>query len=676
MKPPSIKQPNMLTHWLNRHHPPISLLLVVLALMLGILAGGSIWLFEQMIEFFDRIFFEGLGEWLGQWGNWTIMILPILGGLIVGVIIHFFVGEERHHGVAGIMESVAVGGGRLRYRRMPLKALSSSVSIGSGASVGPEDPSVQIGSNLGSMIGQVLHLSDERVRSLVAAGAAAGIASAFNAPIAGIFFSLEVILGEISGTMLGVVVLAAVVAAVFTQAVSGVQPAFSVPAYTFDSVLELPLYALLGILAGPVAALYVRLLYIFHDYFHHLSVPGWVKPAVAGTAIGVVGIFLPEVFGIGYATIDAILHSISYGIGFLLLLLVAKMVLTAVCIGGGFQGGVFAPSLFLGAVLGAAFGMVIDVLFPSLHITPAAYAMVGMAAVLVGAVHAPLTAILLLFEMTNDYRIILPLMLSVTFSLLISQWMERDSVYTLGLARKGLRIRQGQDVDVLEGITVEEVMQVDPPTIREDVSVAEAARLFMVEHTHGIAVVNDEGVLTGIVSLQDVDRAQTEHHEDWAVGEICTRELLTAFPDESLDVALQRMSVRDVGRLPVVLRDQRDQLVGMLRRSNIIRAYDLAITRRVALRNKAQQARLGVMTNVPVEELVVDEDASIAGKRMREIEWPRDCIIASVQRGGRVIVPRGNTMLQPGDVLIVVAEPDVMGEVRQFCLKSKEAKNN
>ncbi|NJN55001.1 MAG: chloride channel protein [Anaerolineae bacterium] len=172
---------------------------------------------------------------------------------------------------------------------------------------------------------------------------------------------------------------------------------------------------------------------------------------------------MPEVFGIGYATIDAILNGASYSIGFLLLLMMAKMVMTAVSIGGGFQGGVFAPALFLGATLGAAFGMVMELVFPSLHITPAAFAMVGMAAALVGAVHAPLTAILLLFEMTNDYHIILPLMLSVMFSLLLSQWIEKDSVYTLGLARKGLRIRRGQDIDVLEAIEVAEVMQTSPP---------------------------------------------------------------------------------------------------------------------------------------------------------------------------------------------------------------------
>lgn len=668
-----LKQSNILTQWLDKHQLPVSLIVIGLAIILGLLSASGIWLFEQLIELFYYLFFELLGERLGEYGHWTIMILPILGGLLVGGIMYLFVGEERHHGVAGIMESVALGGGRLRYRRMPLKALAASISIGSGASVGPEDPSVQIGSSLGSMLGQVLHLSDERVRALVAAGAAAGISSAFNAPIAGIFFALEIILGEISGTMLGVVVLASVVAATLTQAVSGTQPAFSVPAYSFDSIWELPLYVLLGILAGAVAALYVRLLYLMHDSFHHLAAPRWVKPAIAGLAVGVVGIFLPQVFGIGYATIDAILHGVSYSVGFLLLLMVAKMILTAVSIGGGFQGGVFAPSLFLGATLGAAYGMVMDVVFPGLHITPAAYAMVGMAAVLVGAVHAPLTAVILLFEMTNDYHIILPLMLSVMFSLLLSQWLEEDSVYTLGLARKGLRIRGGQDVYVLQGIEVSEIMQTSPPTILENEPVSVAANLLISEHTHGLAVVNNLGELVGIVTLQDIDRAQTEQHGDWAVGQICTHDLLTAYPDESLHTALHRMSIRDIGRLPVVSRDNPRQLLGMLRRNNVVKAYDLAVTRRTILRHRAHEARLGILSGVNVQEVVVSDEAVCAGEYMKDIAWPHDCNIASLRRGSQMIVPRGSTMILPGDVLIVVAELDVLDKVRLLCQPTAES---
>ncbi len=330
-------------------------------------------------------------------GQWRVLPLPVIGGLLVGLIIHFFVGVERYHGVAGIMEAVAISGGRLRYNRIPAKALASAASIGSGASVGPEDPSVQIGANIGALVGEKLHLSEDRLRALVAAGAAAGIAAAFNAPIAGVFFALEVILGQIGGSSLGVIVISAVSSAVFTQAVSGVQPAFEIPKYTFFSLWELPLFFVLGLLAGPVSAAYIHLLYFAQDIFRKWEAPRWIKPAAAGLALGITGVFLPQVLGVGYETIESILKGEQLGIVMLLVLLAAKLILTPISIGAGFMGGVFAPSLFLGATLGAAYGALANQLFPGLAIAIPAFALVGMAAVLAGSVHAPLTAILLAF---------------------------------------------------------------------------------------------------------------------------------------------------------------------------------------------------------------------------------------------------------------------------------------
>ena len=220
---------------------PQILVVVGTGLLVGLLSGAGVWAFKQLIDLAHLFFFDLIGVGLRSLGGWTLGLIPVLGGLAVGLIAHFWIGEERHHGVAGIMESAALAGGRLRYQRIPAKSAAAALSIGSGASVGPEDPSVQIGSNLGSMFGQWLHMSDERTRALVAAGAASGIAAAFNAPIAGVFFALEIILGEIGGSAFGIVVIASVISAIFTQAVAGSEPAFHVPAYAFGSPLELPL---------------------------------------------------------------------------------------------------------------------------------------------------------------------------------------------------------------------------------------------------------------------------------------------------------------------------------------------------------------------------------------------------------------------------------------------------
>jgi CIC family chloride channel protein len=651
-----------------------SVILSIVAMLVGTASGAGVWLFKRAIDLVHLAAFDWLGGALRPLGPWTVAIVPALGGLLVGLIIYFYVGVERHHGVAGIMEAVALAGGRLRYRRLPAKAIVSALGIGAGASLGPEDPSVQIGANLGSMLGQILHISEERVRALVAAGAAAGIAAAFNAPIAGVFFALEIVLGEIAGSALGMVVVASVVSAVFTQAVSGPEPAFNIPSYAFHAVHELPLYIGLGVLAGPIAALYIRAVYKAQDIFHTWRVSRWFKPAAAGLLVGITGIFLPQVFGVGYDTIELTLTNQHIAIGLLLALLAAKLLMTAASIGSGFLGGVFAPSLYLGAMLGAAYGEIAANLFPSLPIVPPAFAMVGMAAVLAGTVHAPLTAILLLFEMTNDYRIILPLMFAVVISLLISQRLQRDSIYTLGLARKGIRLEHGRDVEVMQAIRVEEVMQRDVQTFKESDSLDYAAQVFADTHHHGLPVVNEANEVVGILTLQDLERAHQSGKEDLTIGQACTHNLLEAYPDETIGTVLRRMSASGVGRLPVVERDNPRHLVGLLRRSDIIRAYDLALTRRAVLRNRAYQVRLGAMSDegMSVTEVQIEPEAACAGKRISEIKWPHDCVIATLRRGHHFIIPHGDTVLHPGDVLVAVAEGEAREVIIRIC-KNKES---
>lgn len=646
-------------HWLERFQPSEAAFLGASALVVGITSAAGIWIFKWMIDLVHRLAFDKLGAVMAPLGSWTVALLPVLGGLVVGSILHFFIGEERHHGVAGIMESVALAGGRLRYRRIPAKGIASAVSIGSGASVGPEDPSVQIGANLGSMFGQRLHLSDERMRALVAVGGASGIAAAFNAPIAGVFFALKIILGEISGNALGVVVLAAVTSAVFTQAVSGPEPAFHIPAYTVGSALELPLYLGLGLLAGPISALYIRLLYTTQDIFNRWEkIPRWVKPSIAGLMVGLVGISLPQVLGVGYDTIENILAGETFGFALFVGLMAAKLILTPISIAGGFLGGVFAPALFIGAALGGAFGELVKFMFPQLQVIPAAYAMVVMAALLAGSVHAPLTAILLLFEMTRDYRIILPLMFAVVVSMLISQRLVRDSVYTLGLARKGIRLERGRDVDVLETVTVGEVMQAAPFTLLASDTLTKASETFIQTRHHGVPVLGADGGLVGIFTLQDLDRNEPETWSERTVGETCTREPVVTFPDETIGAALRKMGASDIGRLPVVGRDNPDQLVGLLRRSDLVRAYDAAITRRATLRHSIHQRRLDAFTpeKVNIVEIQIQPGAFCAGKRIRDVPWPLDSIVASLRRGQQVMIPHGDTILYPGDVLVFVTE--------------------
>jgi CIC family chloride channel protein len=293
-----------------------------------------------------------------------------------------------------------------------------------------------------------------------------------------------------------------------------------------------------------------------------------------------------------------------------------------------------------------------------------------MAAVLAGSVHAPLTAILLLFEMTNNYRIILPLMFAVTISLLISQRLQSDSVYTLGLARKGIRLERGRDVEVMQAITVGEVMQTDTTmALHDSTSLQEASDVFIRTRHHGLPVVNDAGELTGIITVQDIDRAHNAGNLGITVGQACTHELLYTYPDETIGEVMRQMSARDIGRLPVVERDNPRHLVGLLHRSDIIRAYDVALTRRAALRHRAHQVRLGAMSGemVSVNELVVHPDAICVGKRISEVDWPHECVIATLRRGRQLIFPHGETVLKPGDVVVAVAEGEAREILRHIC---------
>jgi chloride channel protein, CIC family len=646
-----------------------SILLGGAALLVGLGTAIGVWAFKALYGALVYLLHGQLGGWLAAIAPWLIVLVPVLGGLLVGWVAGRFIGEERHHGVAGIIEATALAAGLLRYRRLPAKVLASAISIGSGASVGPEDPSVQIGANIGSFLGQKVRLSDERMRTLVAAGVASGIAAAFNAPISGVFFALEIILGEIGGSALGVVVLSAVVAAVFTQAVAGPHPAFAIPAYTFNSPLEFPLYLGLGLLAGPLAALYSHLLYVFKDQFHRLEHwPAWLRMACVGLVVGLVGLALPQVLGVGYDTIEQILNGAPMTVWLLLALALAKLVLTPFNIAGGFWGGLFAPALFTGAALGAAYGEVMRQLLPTLNIAPPAFALAGMAAFLAGAVHAPLTAILLLFEMTNDYRIILPVMFAVVVCLYISRKLQPASVYLLSLQRKGIHLTGGRDVEILEMIGVAEVMQPSKPALRQDMNLSDAAEILQETHHHGLPVVDGHGRLYAILTLQDLERTPVEQWKSTTVGEAGSRDLITAYPDETIGMALRRMGAADIGRLPVVDRQEPDHLVGVLRRSDMIRAYDIALAKREAMRQSGRQVRLDAYTSgAQIIEVIVEAGAPCVSQMMSSIPWPHECLVASLRRGGRTLIPHGSTILMPGDVLLVVTEAGARAEVERLC---------
>jgi len=658
---------------LDKWQPPEAVVLVGTALLVGLGGGLGAVIFRWLIDYVGRLGFEVLPRWLAFLGPYAVVLVPAVGGLFVGPMIYFFAREAKGHGVPEVMEAVALKGGRIRPIVAVIKSLASSISIGSGGSVGREGPIVQIGSALGSSLGQWLHFSDERIRNLVACGAAAGIAATFNAPIAGVIFALEVILGEFSVSYFSTVVISSVTASVIGRIFFGDVPAFVVPQYSLVTPWELLLYLALGLLAGVVGVMFTRLLYRSEDLFDAWRFPEYLKPAVGGLVIGGLILYFPQVAGVGYGPMESALHG-ELAVGLLALLAVLKVLATSLTIGSGGSGGVFAPSLFVGAMLGGAFGMAVHNWLPEITAASGAYAMVGMAAVFASASRAPITAVLILFEMTDDYRIILPLMLATVVSTLLAEHLFKESIYTLKLARRGIRLERGHDIDVMQGVLVGEVMSTNPDTVDADLSLEELEHVFVTTHHHGFPVLDADGTLLGMVTIQDMERAKERGpRESLRVSDIATRSVLTAFPDEPMWMALKRLGTRDVGRLPVVSRSDSKKLVGLVRRYDIIRAYQRAILHRMEVQQRRERLKLGKLAGTEFVELTVSAESPLSGKTIRDIELPRDCIIISLRRGRRVLIPHGDTLLQAGDRVVALVGVDCkspvcalfLGEVQQ-----------
>ncbi len=651
-----------LPRWLDQRRVSESGVIMLTALIVGAGAGLGAVVFRRLIGGAQTLAYGGLGGLLEGIAPFHLLIIPALGGAIVGLLVYRFAREAKGHGVPEVMEAVALRGGRIRPRVVVVKALASAVCIGSGGSVGREGPIAQIGSAVGSTVGQLFRLSDERVRNLVACGAAGGIAATFNAPIAGSIFALEVILGQFHAIYFGAVVISSVVASVVAHAFEGDALAFAVSSYVLVSPWELLFYALLGLLAALTAVGFTRLLYLSEDLWDRIRIPEYLKPLVGGVLLGVIGIFVykidgfPRVFGVGYDTITQALSG-QLALQVTLVLLFAKILATITTLGSGGSGGVFAPSLFMGAMLGETFGQIVHSLFPAITAPVGAYAMVGMAAVFSGAAHAPVTAILILFEMTGDYKIILPLMLATVISTLISRLISPESIYTLKLTRRGVHLRQGQDIDVMQSITVREAMTTDVDTVPLSMSLDDLAEAFSQSHHHGFPVVEEAGELAGVVSIQDLERAKAAGPiAGRVVGEIATRDgLQVAYPYEPMWKALRRLGRRDLGRLPVVEEEGSGRLVGLVRRSDIIRAYDRAMAARAHHQHRADVLRLGQVDNTRILQLRIPPDSPAVGQRISDLALPEECLVISVRRGRKLHMAHGYTTLEHGDRLTVFA---------------------
>jgi CIC family chloride channel protein len=566
--------------------------LIILAVIIGVLGGLGNYAFRKLIEFVHWLVFEQSEQFFGysteEWSlaRVAVILCPVIGGLLVVPLLHWF-GKDLKGGFSGFLEKVNLRGAKLQLRPIFTRGFGSAITIGTGGSAGQEGPIAMIGGAIGSQFGQAFKMSGERLKVLVACGAAAGVAATFNAPIAGVFFAQEIVLlSAFELSSFTSIVIASGMATVVSRALLGNHSEITAPLYVLQNYWEIILYVILGLLIGALAALFIETHFRIKDRFAALAMPKLAKPIFGGLLVGVIGFIFPEVFGNGYEFIETVLmgdqlwHQPSWYL--LGALIVAKAVATSITLGSGMPGGLFAPCLYLGAVTGGFFGHVAAMLLPQMHIAPGAYALVGMGAFLSAATHSPMTAIFLLFEITDSYEVIVPIMLTCVIGTAVARHFKKDSLETVELTRAGIDLEAGKERNIMKSLQVGDVMIRDVETIPEHMTLGQFARFIEKTHHTNFPLINVKGELTGIISVQDFMGVVFERDlmNLVVVKELATTNVITAHADEDLDQTMRKIGYRNIEQVPVVDRLTHKKLVGIISRRDIVAAYNRALMTR------------------------------------------------------------------------------------------------
>jgi H+/Cl- antiporter ClcA len=559
------------------------LLISLLAAGIGLVAGCIAFLLYKLIGLFTNIFFyhrfafDFTSARLNHLGLWVI-VTPIIGGIIVGFMAKYGSPKIKGHGIPEAMEAVLANRSRIEPRVAILKPISAAIAIGTGGPFGAEGPIIQTGGAIGSLVGQVLHTTASERKVLLACGAAAGMSATFNTPIAGVILAIELLLFEFkSRSFIPLVVASTLATAVHVRLLGG-GPMFTVAPVDFGIPRALPFYLLLGIICGLAAVGFSKALYWVEDQFEKLPIDELWWPAIGALGLGIIGYFVPRVLGVGYDTISDILNA-NLALKLLLVVMVAKAVALVVSLGSGTSGGLLAPMFMSSAAMGGAYAMVIDRIYPGAQLAAGAFALVAMGAVFGAASRATFTFIIFAFEITRDYNSVLPLMLvSVIADGIAMLLMPRSSIMTEKLARRGMRIHTDYETDVLQQVSVGEMMDRELPTISSDMSVGELAERIacrdpLVSKHEGLLILDANGNLEGVITRSDILRAFEKDSEGkMGVLDAGTRKVVVTYPDELLDDAAAKMLRHNIGRLPVVERSQPIRIVGYLGRQGVMAA--------------------------------------------------------------------------------------------------------
>jgi CIC family chloride channel protein len=558
--------------------------LIVLAVIIGLLGGLGNYLFRQTIELVHWLVFEqGLEFFNISLDYWTpqrllVMFFPVAAALLLIPLWSLF-GKDLKGGFAGFLVKVNLKGAKLPLRPIFTRGLGSAITLGAGGSAGQEGPIAAIGGAIGSQFGQLFKVSGDRLKVLVACGAAAGVAATFNAPIAGVFFATEIVLlSSFELASFTSIVIASGMATVVSRALLGNHSELIAPPYFVGSFWEIGLYLILGVLIGGLASGFIDIHFRIKDRIDAIRLPRFAKLLLGGLAVGMIGMCFPQVFGNGYEFMSRVLSG-HFAWYLLASLIVIKMLATSITLASGMPGGLFAPCLFLGAVAGGAFGKLVAFALPAAGLSAGAYALVGMGAFLAAATHAPMTAIFLLFEITDSYEVIIPIMLTCVIGTSIARHLKKDSLETVELTRAGIDLEAGKERNIMKALSVGEVMSRRVETVPESMTLGDFARFIEQTHHTNFPLINELGELTGIISVQDFMGVVFEKDlmDLVVIKELATTNVITVHPEEDLDTAMRKIGYRNIEQLPVVDRETHRKLYGIISRRDMVTAYNRAL---------------------------------------------------------------------------------------------------
>ena len=663
--------------WLeNRPALQSRTLLFVLAALVGLIGGVVATVFKELSNAFQHILLGGASDWLEGASHlawYAKLLLPVAGGVLAGLLLYLLPREAKGHGVSEIMEAVTIRRGILNFRAAIVRTLSSLMSIGSGASIGREGPIVQMAAALASKAGQFLRVSKENQSILVGCGVASGLAAAYNVPIAASFFVMEIIIGNFAVDIFAPLVISSVVSTLVYRKMFGNDPVYGTPHFMMVSNWELIAYIVLGICSGIAAAFFRRSMAKSDKFFNHLPGPLWLKLGLGGLVVGAIGIFWPQVWGNGFNVINSILKN-QLPIGLIAILFFMKLFATSISVGSGASGGVFTPTQFIGATLGGVLGYIAHSVFPGHVAEASAYALVGMGCLMAGTTYAPIMAIMMIFETTLNYEIILPLMLSCILSSTIARQFHRDSIYTEKLRMKGISYDLSLEESAMRAVHVSDLMRSDVPVIPANKRFKDVIHEVLKSRSNVIYVVDENGRLTGSIDIHDLKEF---FNEESLYSLVFARDLAvpvnSVTPERSLAEVMDAMYLTDSDQLPVVEDANSKKFVGVITRRDIIGAYSREVLKKKILMAKfvtREKETEGIdyvemPTGYRIGKVPLKRD--LAGKTLSESNFRTKYGLqvlevlrkSQEERPMRYIAEPG-FRLQEGDMLIVIGNDEEM----------------